>query len=54
MKRCVCETQMPPIMANFKEGQGHQDKYLDTSQEILSFCYKYFKCQGQKEYPCEI
>ena len=29
-KRCVCETQMPPIMANSKDGQGHWDKYLDT------------------------
>ena len=32
--RCVCETQMPPIMA--KDGQGHKDKYLDTSRKILS------------------
>ena len=23
--RCVCETQMPPIMANSKDGQGHKD-----------------------------
>ena len=28
--RCVCETQMPPIMANSKYGQGHKDNYLDT------------------------
>ena len=34
--RCVCETQMPPIMANSKDGQGHNDKYLDTSRKILS------------------
>ena len=34
--RCVCETQMPPIMANSKDGQGHKDKYLDTSRKILS------------------
>ena len=31
---------MPPIMSNSKDGQGHKDKYLDTStktssQEIL-------------------
>ena len=24
--RCVCETQMPPIMANSNEGQDHKDK----------------------------
>ena len=34
--RCVRETQMPPIMANSKDGQGHKDKYLDTSRKILS------------------
>ena len=34
--RWVCETQMPPIMANSKDGQGHKDKYLDTSKKILS------------------
>ena len=34
--RCVCETQMPPIMANSNDGQGHKDKYLDTSRKILS------------------
>ena len=34
--RCVCETQMPPIMDNSKDGQGHKDKYLDTSRNILS------------------
>ena len=28
--KCVCETQMPPKMANSKYGQGHKDKYLDT------------------------
>ena len=26
---------MPPIMANSKDGQGHKDKYLDTSRKIL-------------------
>ena len=34
--RCVCETQMPPIMANSNEGQYHKDKYVDTSRKILS------------------
>ena len=34
--RCVCETQMPLIMANSKDGLGHKDKYLDTSRKILS------------------
>ena len=27
---------MPPIMANSKDGQGHKDRYLDTSRKILS------------------
>ena len=27
---------MPPIMSNSKDGQGHKDKYLDTSKKILS------------------
>ena len=27
---------MPPIMANSKDGQGHKDKYLDTSRKTLS------------------
>ena len=26
---------MPPIMANSKVGQGHKDKYPDTSRKIL-------------------
>ena len=34
--KCVCDTQMPPIMDNSKDGQGHKDKYLDTSRKILS------------------
>ena len=34
--RCVSETQMPPIMANSKDGQGHKDKYLVNSRKILS------------------
>ena len=25
---------MPLIMANFKDGQGHNDKYFDTSRKI--------------------
>ena len=36
IRRRVCETQMPPIMANSKEGQGHKDKYFDTSRRIVS------------------
>ena len=24
--KCACETQMPPIMSNSKDGQGHEDK----------------------------
>ena len=34
-KRCVYETQMPPIMANVKDGQWHKEKYLNTSRQIL-------------------
>ena len=34
--RFVCETQMSPIMANSKHGQGHKDKYIDASRKILS------------------
>ena len=34
--RCVCETQMPLIMDNSKDGQDHKDKYFDTSRKILS------------------
>ena len=34
--RCVCETQMPPIMANSKEGQDHKEIYFDTSGKIWS------------------
>ena len=25
-------------MANSKDGQGHKDKYLDTSRKILPMC----------------
>ena len=35
-KRCVCETQMLPMMANFKDDQVHMDKCLDISSKILS------------------
>ena len=34
-KMCLWNT-MPPIMANFNEGQDHKDKYFDTSRMILS------------------
>ena len=27
---------MPPILANFKDSQGHKDKYLDTNRNFLS------------------
>ena len=30
------ETQLPPIIANSKDGLSHKDKYLDTSRKILS------------------
>ena len=36
LTRCVCETQMPPIMVNSKDGQDHKDIYFDTSEKILS------------------
>ena len=32
----VCETQMPMITANAKDGQNNKDKYLNTSRKILS------------------
>ena len=31
-----CEAQMPLITAYSKDGQGHEDKYLDTSRRKLS------------------
>ena len=40
---CVCETQMPPIIANAKDGQGHKDKYLDNSRKV-GFFYKKCSC----------
>lgn len=36
MARCFCETQMLPIMAKFKDGHGHRDKYFDASRKTLS------------------
>ena len=33
--KCVCETQMPPMMANSKDGLDHTDKYHETSRKIL-------------------
>ena len=33
LTRCVCETQMSPIMTNSKDGLGHKDKYIDTSRK---------------------
>ena len=32
----TCETQMPPIMANTKDSQGHKEIFLVTSRRILS------------------
>ena len=34
--RCICETQMPPIIANSKDGLGYKNKYVDTGRKILS------------------
>ena len=34
--RLVCEKQMPPIIVNSKDGQGHNEKYLGTNRKILS------------------
>ena len=44
--RCVCETQMPPLMANSKDGQGHndikdnKDKYLDLVTRNVHMQYE--------------
>ena len=35
-KRCVCETQMPPIIANSKGGHGFTNKYLQNNINIFS------------------
>ena len=34
--RSVCETLMSLVMANSKDGQGHNDKYFDTNKKISS------------------
>ena len=34
--RLVCEKQMPPIIVNSKDGQGHNENYLGTNRTILS------------------
>ena len=34
--RCVCEKQMPLIMANSNNDQSYKDKYIDNSTKILS------------------
>ena len=31
----ICETQMPPMMTNSKDSQGHKDKYLNTGRKIV-------------------
>ena len=31
---------MPPIMANSKDGQGHKEKYLDTSTKNAHVQYE--------------
>ena len=36
IKQDVYETQISPILANSKDGQGHKDKCLDTRWNILS------------------
>ena len=38
--RCVCETQMTPMMANSKDGQDHkdEDKYFFLPGERLIMC----------------
>ena len=47
VRRRVCETQMPPIMANSKDGQGHKDKYFDTSRRL---CHKKCWCAISKHH----
>ena len=32
----ACETQMPPIMVNSKDGKVHKDRYLDTIRTSLT------------------
>lgn len=33
--KCVCETQILPIMANSSIGQDHKDKHFDISRKIV-------------------
>ena len=33
--KCVWKTQMPAILANFKNGQDQKDIYYDTCKKIL-------------------
>ena len=35
-ERCVCETLMPPIMANSKDSQDQKNKYLEINRMIFS------------------
>ena len=35
---------MPPIIANSKDGQGHKDKYLDTSRNTRNAHVQYESC----------
>ena len=50
--RCVklCETQMPPIMANIKNGQDHNDNNFDTSKKILSQEMTMYKMENLVSY----
>ena len=48
--RCVCETKMPLIMGNSKDGQGFKDKYLDTSKKILSLKYAHRQYESSNIY----
>ena len=55
-----CVTQMPPIMANSKDGRDDKDKYFDTSRKILSqemtmcnmevLIFQFFKSYDQCQY----
>ena len=35
---------MPPIMVISKDGQGHKDKYLDTTVAVGRSCHKKCSC----------
>ena len=45
---------MPPIMANFNEGQDHKDKYFDTSRKILSQEMAMCNMEALVSYPKEV